>query len=85
LGRYQEAIEAFQHGLESRPTSERLHVWLAAAYARAGQVDDADWQREEVLISNPEFSLQKIERAFPFKEAKDREHFMGALRKAGFS
>jgi TolB-like protein len=85
LGRYQEAIEAFEHGLESRPTSERLHVWLAAAYARAGQLGDAEWQREEVLISNPQFSLQKIERAFPFKEVKDRDHFMGALRKAGFS
>jgi TolB-like protein len=85
MGRYQEAIEAFQRGLESRPTSERLRLWLAAAYAQAGQLDDAEWQREEVLISNPQFSLQNIERAFPFKDPRDREHFMAGLRKAGFS
>lgn len=59
--------------------------YLAAAYAPAGQLDDAEWEREEVLISNPQFSLQNIERAFPFKDPKDREHFITGLRKAGFS
>jgi len=36
LRRYDEAIETFQQGLASNPASERLHVWLAAAYAQAG-------------------------------------------------
>ena len=84
LGQYQEAIDAFMKGLASNPSSERLRVWLAAAYARAGREDDARWEAEQVLAQNPEFSLERIKQAFPFKDPADLEHFLGALRIAGF-
>jgi hypothetical protein len=31
LGEYQQAIDAFEQGLESNPSSERMRVWLAAS------------------------------------------------------
>jgi len=84
LGQYQEAIDAFMKGLASNPSSERLRVWLAASYARAGREDDARWEAEQVLAQNPGFSLDRIKQAFPFKDPADLERFLGALRIAGF-
>ena len=84
LGRYDDAIEAFSSGLDSNPSSERLRVWLAAAYAKAGRLDDAGWEVEQVLMQNPDFSVDRIARAFPFSEPGDRENFLSGLRLAGF-
>ncbi len=85
LGRYQEAIEALEQGLESNPSSERMRVWLAAAYAQHGREDDAKWEAEQVLALNPDFSLQRIRQAFPFKDPADIERLLDGLHKAGIS
>ena len=83
LRRYDEAITAFNKGLFSNPSSERLHVWLAAAYAHDGQVDEAIWQMKQVLMANPEFSIERQKKAFPFKDSIDLEHFILGIQKAG--
>ena len=83
LGRYGEAIAALQQGLASNPASERLHIWLAAAYAQSGNIEDAKWEMDEVLLGNPDFNLDRLKRAFPFSDPADLEHFMEGLRKAG--
>ncbi|MGB5473082.1 MAG: tetratricopeptide repeat protein [Gammaproteobacteria bacterium] len=85
LGRYQEAIEALEAGLGTNPSSERMRVWLAAAYAQDGREADAKWEAEQVLALNPDFSLQRIRQAFPFKESADIERFLDGLRKAGIT
>ena len=83
LRRYDEAIETFQQGLASNPASERLHVWLAAAYAQAGISDEAEWQADQILTLNPEFSIERMGEAFPFKDKADLEHFEAGLIEAG--
>lgn len=82
---YEKAIEAFENGLESNPSAERLHVWLAAAYALAGKLDDAKWEADQVLTINPGFTISKISEAFPYKDQKDRNRFLDGLRRAGLS
>lgn len=84
LKRYAEAIQAFRGGLQSNPTSERLHVWLAAAYAQSGNRQEAEWEVDQVLTLNPHFSLERIKQATPFKNSEDLERFLEGLRKAGF-
>lgn len=83
LKRYDEAIAAFEQGLESNPSSERMRVWLAAAYAKSNRLDDARWESEQVLALNPDFDLEKIKQAFPFREADDLKQFVTALELAG--
>jgi len=83
LGQYQLAIDEFKKGLVTNPTSERLRVWLAAAYARSGKLPEAKWELEQVLTTNPSLSLSRISRAFPFKDPADLERFVGGLRLAG--
>jgi DNA-binding winged helix-turn-helix (wHTH) protein len=85
LGRYDEAVAAFEKGIASNPASQRLHVWMAAAYAQAGDIEGAEWEVDQILTMNPEFSLQRIEGTFPFKDPADRERIMEGLRKAGLS
>jgi adenylate cyclase len=85
LKRYEDAVAAFQQGIASNPAAERLHVWLAAAFAQSGDIEEAEWEADQVLTLNPEFSIQRMEEAFPFRDPADREHFLGALRKAGLS
>lgn len=83
LRRYGEAIAAFQNGIDSNPAAERLHVWLAAAYAQADDAGEAEWEADQVLTLNPEFTVKRMKETFPFKNPADREHFLDGLRKAG--
>lgn len=85
LKRYPEACTAFEDGLQSNPSAERLHVWLAAAYAQAGRREDAAWEAEQVLTLNPEFSLQRMQQSFPFQDPADLAHFLDGLRMAGLT
>ena len=85
LERYAEAIDAFVKSIDSNPASERIHVWLAAAYAQSGEIDEAEWEADQVLTLNPDFSLQRMEKSLPFKDAEDLKHFTDGLRKAGLS
>jgi TolB-like protein/DNA-binding winged helix-turn-helix (wHTH) protein len=85
LERYPEAIEAFNDGLKQNPSSERLHVWLAATYAQSGQMDEARWQMEQIRLVNPVISLKRQQQAFPFKDPADLARFTDGLKKAGLS
>lgn len=85
LGRYDEAIDAFRQGLESNPSAERLHLWLAAALANAGEIDEARWEADQVLMLNPEFSLARVEETFRFKDEEQVRPLVDGLLKAGFS
>ena len=85
LGRYAEAITAFQDGLKSNPSSERLHIWLAATYAQTGQLEDAKWQIEQVKLVNPDLSLERQKQAFPFTDPADLDRFLNGLRDAGLT
>jgi TolB-like protein/DNA-binding winged helix-turn-helix (wHTH) protein/Flp pilus assembly protein TadD len=83
LHRYREAIDALNEGLSSNPASERMRVWLVAALAHAGDTETARWEAEQVMAVDADFSVQRMARAFPFKNPVDIEHFVEGLRLAG--
>lgn len=83
LGDYDKAIDAFNHVLTSNPGAERAHLWLAAALAHVGRLDDADWEVEQVLISNPELTLAQVRDSYPFKRPEDMQRLIDGLHKAG--
>ena len=84
LKKYDQAVQAFNKGLDSNPSSERLHVWLGASYALSGNREDAKWHAEQAIVLNPSLSLETLKRAYPFKSVSDKEHFLEGLRRAGF-
>ena len=85
LKQYDEAIDAFNRGLQSRPRSQRLRLWLAAAYAQSGNIEDAQWEIEQILLLNPEFSYEKLIDIFPFKNPADLAHFLQGIQMAGLT
>jgi adenylate cyclase len=85
LKHYDEAIAMLNHVLESNPSAERAHLWLAAAYAQAGRSDDAHWEMEQVRAADPGVSLERVRHLYPFTDPADLEQFLEGLRKAGLS
>ncbi len=85
LRQYEQAEDAFQQGLATNPAAERLRVWLAATYAQSGDLERANWEAEQVLATNPDFSVARMEQSFPFKDPAELKHFTDGLRLAGFN
>ncbi len=83
LHQYQQALEAFQSGLDSNPGSEQLHIWMAATYALMGDIENASWQAEQVILSNPEFTVSRMEKSFPLNKPAELKKFTDGLHLAG--
>ncbi len=80
---YEKAIENFSYALEVNPEIEEARIWLAAAYANIGDIDEAGWQLEQIRMNGRDLSLQRIEKVIPFKDPEQREAFIDSLYKAG--
>ena len=85
LGNYEKAIAAFERVLESNPATERAHLWLAAAYAQVGREDDAEWEMEQVLATNPDVSVDRMRQLYSFTDPNDLAHLVDGLHKAGLT
>ena len=80
---YEKAIENFSYALDVNTEIEESRIWLAAAYANIGDIDEASWQLEQVRMSGGNLSLQRIENVIPFKDHEQRKFFIDSLYKAG--
>jgi hypothetical protein len=65
------------------PEVQRMHLWLAASYARVGRQEDAEWEVEEIQAINPDASLTNTALLLPFGDPAHRRNFLDALRLAG--
>ena len=45
--------------------------------------DKAEWEATELLISDPDFALARLEFAFPFKDPRVLDSLLAGLREAG--
>ena len=79
---YDEAAHAFKRGLERYPQSERLHLWLAAAYAQIGETEHANREMDQVYALNPNFSPTFLEQTSAFRYQTDLQNFLDGVRKA---
>jgi adenylate cyclase len=82
LGRYQEAIPELQKVVEANPEFLTGHLWLAATYSQAGQIEEAEWEAGEVLTLLPDFSLAAERERAPFANP-GLDRYIEGLRKAG--
>jgi adenylate cyclase len=81
--RYEEAIAAAKKAVTIAPNDFMSHGCLAAAYSLAGREEEARSAAEEVLRINPKYSLEYIARMAPYKNKRELERRLNALRKAG--
>ncbi len=85
LRSYEEAISAFERVLESNPAAERAHLWMAAAYAQAGRIGDAEWEMEQVLSERADISADRIRQTYGFMKPANLAHLVDGLNKAGLT
>jgi len=58
-------------------------LWLAAAYAHAGQIDLGNWQLEHIRHADVALSLEYVEKVVPFNDPVQQRHLLDGLLKAG--
>jgi len=78
-----QALADLEAAVEVNPNYQNLRIWLAAAYAAADRIDEAQWQSSEILALHPGFSASQSLWAFPIRDPAYRERFLGDLRRAG--
>lgn len=83
LGRYEEAIEALSSAIERNETALAPHLYLAASFIGLGQQDDAEWEIEQVLVLDPEYTTTKYESIAGIAKEDELKRFLDDLRKAG--
>ena len=82
-GDIDKALGDFEPAVDMNPSFQQLRIWLAAAYAAAGRLEEAAWESGEILALYPEFSVSYVERGFPIRDPTYLERFVSDLLKAG--
>ena len=83
LGQSEAAVEALRTCVRRAPNFRPAFVFLAAASARAGRMDEARAAADEVMRIDPAFSLSTWLARAPYVDRRDAEPFAEDLRKAG--
>lgn len=83
LKRYSEALPPLLESTSRAPGWQRGHLFLAATYARLGEIDRARAVAAEMLRLIPEYTTGDVAQRLNFFRPEDAEHYIGALRLAG--
>ena len=83
IGRYTEALPAYQKALLLAPDATVNHLHLAITYVLLDRQEEARAAAQKVLELSPDFSVKRALKAAPFKNQADIKLFTDALLKAG--
>lgn len=83
LGRIDEAIYVLEEARTRNQNAVPVRLHLAATYARAGRLDDAEWEVEELQVLSPTDTITQVNNAHPRRDDKIFQGFLDDLRKAG--
>ncbi len=84
-----EAIAWFRRSIEINGAFGSGHLYLAAALAELGRLDEARSEAQAGLVFAPQFTIQRYRASFPNPDnpayLKRRDQIVEFLRKAGVS
>src|SRR5262249_40756240 len=83
LKRYGEAVRLTPQCATRLHNMQWPDLWLAAAQAQSGELEEARAEAAEVLRINPAFTIGRYKQIVVYKDPKDAEHRLDGLRKAG--
>ncbi|MCH9012226.1 MAG: tetratricopeptide repeat protein [Proteobacteria bacterium] len=83
MERYEEAITELRKVVEGNPGYPWAHLTLAAAYGLTGQIEEAEWEGQEFLALQPDFTLARERQRVLYKNSEHRDRYIEGLRKAG--
>jgi hypothetical protein len=56
---------------------------LAVVYGLDGRIEEAQWEAEEIMGLEPDYSLKTDAIAMQFRNPEDKERYQSGLRQAG--
>jgi adenylate cyclase len=83
-GNYQEAITSLKRVIDKNPNHVPARLSLTAAYSLSNQNKEAKIQMEEYLNLMPGMTIEKMQKRSSYKNKKDKDLIINALRKVGF-
>jgi TolB-like protein/class 3 adenylate cyclase len=83
LADYQSANADFETAAERNPTAQFVRWFFAASLARAGRIEDATWQVEELYLLGFEGNITTIVETQPIQDPECLKRYKDGLRKAG--
>jgi adenylate cyclase len=83
LRRYHDSVRELREYASRSPKLQISRVWLAAAYAQSGQLDNAGAEAAEVMRINPGFTIANWKSLGVYKNPDDADHLLDGLGKAG--
>lgn len=83
VGRFNEAVEQAQKGVEREPKNHFPYVHLAFTCILAGHEEEGRAAAAEVLKINPTFSLEQFAMTRPYRDRCFVDRVIDSLRKAG--
>jgi adenylate cyclase len=83
LGRYEEAVAPLQESGRRMPNLRITPLWLAAACAQLGRVDEARAAADEVRRIEPDFTIERWKPTAAYKRPEDARHLFDGILKAG--
>jgi len=81
--RYDVAASKIEEVVARNPVFEEGHIVLAAIYGQMGRSEDAEWEAEEVLALQPEFTISSYMSNRGYRLGEHEQRFADGLRRAG--
>jgi adenylate cyclase len=82
-GQYEEALTALKKALHRSPDALVNHAVLAAIYILLDRQEEARAAAKKVLEIDPNFSVERASKAWPYKNQADLKLLVDAMHKAG--
>ena len=82
-GQYEEVIVALKRGATRNPDYPAFPLFMAGSYAIIGRQTKAKAAVDEVLWTNPRFTLRAFAAHVPYRSKKDQDRDLAAFRKIG--
>jgi TolB-like protein/DNA-binding winged helix-turn-helix (wHTH) protein/Tfp pilus assembly protein PilF len=85
MGNLDDAVKYLEMATYRNANYLNAHLYLAAAYARRGQLSDAGWEVEQIRTLDPNFSLNYWASTQPYRSEDRLNRLVSDIRKAGLS
>jgi adenylate cyclase len=83
IGQYTQAVNTLLKAQEMNPERISPLLYLILSYVALGNLDDANWEAEQLRMHNPDFSLENVDHALPIADPRELTRIKNDLRRAG--